>query len=397
MNDQIKLFNKKEECCGCSACANICPKGAITMEDDGLGFLYPKIDKAKCIKCGLCKKVCDFNSNYDKSLNLDKPEFYAVWHKNEVELASSQSGAAFIALSDWVLKKNGIVYGAGYVGHFRVVHKRATNKVERDEFKGSKYVQSDLNTVFKQVKNDLENNKYVMFSGTPCQIAGLKSFLKLSKVNSEKLYVIDLICHGVPSPKFWEDYLNYLENKKNNTLVKVNFRDKKFGWASHKESFQFSDTYTYTYTYNFYQEIMFRQSCNICHFANLRRTGDVTIGDFWGIGKISPELEKENKGVSLLLINTFKGKELFNLIKQELNFIKTDTEHCMQPNLQFPTIMNSKKDEFEKDYIKYGFVYVAKKYGNLGWKYRVLDSLKKVKNESKVLSWVWNLIRNRVK
>ena len=396
MNVQIKLFNKKEDCCGCSACANICPKSAINMEADELGFLYPRIDETKCIKCGLCKKVCAFNSNYDKNLNLDEIDIYAVWHKNIDELASSQSGAAFIALSDWVLNKNGIVYGAGYTGHFRVVHKRATTKTERDEFKGSKYVQSDLNTVFKQVKTDLENNQYVMFSGTPCQIAGLKSFLKLSKVNSEKLYVIDLICHGVPSPQFWEDYLNYLEYKNNNTLTKVNFRDKKFGWASHKESFQFSNT-TYTYTYIFYQEIMFRRSCSICHFANLRRTGDVTIGDFWGIGKISTELEKANKGVSILLINTIKGKELFNFIKPEINFIKTNIEHCLQPNLKFPTIMNSKKDEFEKDYIKYGFIYVAKKYGNLGWKYKVLDSLRKVKNESKVLSWVWNLIRNKVK
>lgn len=394
MNEQIKLFNKKEDCCGCSACANICPKGAITMEADGLGFLYPKIDEAKCIKCGLCKKVCSFNSNYDRSLNLNEPEVYAVRHKDLKEIVTSRSGAVFIALSDWVLNKNGIIYGAGYTGHFRVVHKRAVTKIERDEFKGSKYVQSDLNTVFKQVKNDLENNQYVMFSGTPCQTAGLRAFLKLTGVNIDKLFLIDIVCHGVPSPYFWRDYIDYIERKNKQKVIEVNFRDKtKFGWTAHKESFKLEDTYTYT----FYQHIMFRRSCGVCHFTNLKRPSDITIGDFWGWQKVNPEFNADDKGVSLILLNTEKGIKLFQLIKQEINFIKTDTEHCMQPNLQHPSVIHPKRDEFEKDYIKYGFVYVAKKYGNLGWKYKVLDSLRKVKNESKVLSWIWNLIRNRVK
>lgn len=400
MNEQIKLFNKKEDCCGCSACANICPKGAITMEADGLGFLYPKIDEAKCIKCGLCKKVCSFNSNYDRSLNLNEPEVYAVRHKDLKEIVTSRSGAVFIALSDWVLNKNGIIYGAGYTGHFRVVHKRAVTKIERDEFKGSKYVQSDLNTVFKQVKNDLENNQYVMFSGTPCQTAGLRAFLKLTGVNIDKLFLIDIVCHGVPSPYFWRDYIDYIERKNKQKVIEVNFRDKtKFGWTAHKESFKLEDTYTYTYTYTytFYQHIMFRRSCGVCHFTNLKRPSDITIGDFWGWQKVDSKFNADDKGVSLVLLNTEKGKKLFELIKPEINFIKTDTEHCMQPNLQHPSVIHPKRDEFEKDYIKYGFVYVAKKYGNLGWKYRVLDSLKKVKNRSKVLSWIWNLIRNKVK
>lgn len=394
MNEQIKLFNKKEDCCGCSACANICPKGAITMEADGLGFLYPKIDEAKCIKCGLCKKVCSFNSNYDRSLNLNEPEVYAVRHKDLKEIVTSRSGAVFIALSDWVLNKNGIIYGAGYTGHFRVVHKRAVTKIERDEFKGSKYVQSDLNTVFKQVKTDLENNQYVMFSGTPCQTAGLRAFLKLTGVNIDKLFLIDIVCHGVPSPYFWRDYIDYIERKNKQKVIEVNFRDKtKFGWTAHKESFKLEDTYTYTYTYTFYQHIMFRRSCGVCHFTNLKRPSDITIGDFWGWQKVNPEFNADDKGVSLVLLNTEKGKNLFELIKSEINFIKTDTKYCMQPNLQHPSVIHPKRDEFEKDYIKYGFVYVAKKYVNLGWKYKVLDSLKKVKNESKVLSWAWNLIK----
>ena len=397
METKIILFDKKEDCCGCTACVNICPKGAITMQPDGLGFLYPQINEVKCVKCGLCKKVCDFNKDYDKSLNLKNPDVYAIQHKNKDELEKSQSGAAFVIFSDWILNHNGVVYGAGYSEYFKVIHKRAETKIERDEFRGSKYVQSDLNTVFLKIKNDLENGKIVLFTGTPCQTAGLKSFLFYAKVDTKKLFLIDLVCHGVPSPQMWNDYLEYLERKNNAKITKVNFRDKKFGWASHKESFQFNNTYTYTYTYLFYQHIMLRESCGNCFFANVHRPSDITIGDYWGIEKIKPELYKENEGVSLVLINTEKGKKIFEQIKKDINYFQTDLENCLQPNLQYPTILHDERKLFEEDYVKHGFVYVAKKYGNLGWKYEVLDKLRKIKNESKFLSWVWRKLKNNIK
>ena len=388
MENEIKLFNKKEDCCGCTACENICPKGAITMQPDSLGFLYPQISKEKCIKCGLCKKVCAFNTDYDKNANFKEPNVYAVRHKDMNEIATSRSGAVFIALSDCILSNNGVIYGVGYTGHFRVVHKRAVNKVERDEFKGSKYVQSDLNGIFKQVKSDLQNDKFVLFSGTPCQIAGLKSFLILSGIKRDKLYLVDIVCHGVPSPYFWRDYIEYLENKTKQKVIGVDFRDKsKFGWSAHKESFQFEDTYTYT----FYQHIMFRRSCGICYFTNLQRPSDITIGDFWGWQKVDPEFNADDKGVSLVLINTLKGQKLFEKIKADIYYIQTDTEHCMQPNLEHPSVIHQKRDAFEEDYIKHGFVYVAKKYGNLGWKYKFLDKLRKLKNENKFLSLIWKI------
>lgn len=394
MGSKIILFEKKEDCCGCTACANICPKSAIAMQPDGLGFLYPVIDDAKCIKCGLCKKVCAFNADYDKNDNFEEPYVYAVRHKDINEIVTSRSGAVFVALSDWILANNGVIYGVGYTGHFRVVHKRAVNKPERDEFKGSKYVQSDLKDIFKQVKRDLQNDIFVLFSGTPCQVAGLKSFLTLSRIETEKLYLIDIVCHGVPSPYFWRDYIKYIENKKKQKVIAVDFRNKsKFGWTAHKESFQFEDTYTYTYTYTFYQHIMFRRSCGICHFTNLQRPSDITIGDFWGWQKVDPEFNADDKGVSLVLINTLKGQKLFEEIKEDIHYIQTDTQHCLQPNLQHPSVIHPKRNDFEKDYIRHGFVYVAKKYGNLGWKYEVLDKLRKIKNESKFLSWVWRKLK----
>ena len=394
MGSKIILFDKKEDCCGCTACVNICPKNAITMQPDGLGFLYPVIDDTKCIKCGLCKKVCAFNAEYNKNDNFEEPYVYAVRHKDINQIATSRSGAVFIALSDCILSKNGIIYGAGYTGHFRVVHKRAVNKAERDEFKGSKYVQSDLDDIFKQVKSDLQNDRFVLFSGTPCQVAGLKSFLTLSRIKTEKLYLIDIVCHGVPSPYFWRDYIDYIENKAKQKVIGVNFRNKsKFGWTAHKESFKLEDTYTYTYTYTFYQHIMFRQSCGICHFTNLQRPSDITIGDFWGWQKVDPEFNADDKGVSLVLINTLKGQKLFEEVKEHIHYIQTDTKHCLQPNLQHPSAIHPKRDDFEKDYIRNGFVYVAKKYGNLGWKYEVLDKLRKIKNESKFLSWIWRNLK----
>ena len=186
------------DCCGCTACASICNHDAIIMKPDALGFLYPEVDGDKCTNCGLCEKVCSFNDNYDTSLNFKDPVAYGARHKNIDEVMKSRSGAVFVALSDYILDNGGIVYGAGYTDHFRVVHKRATTKDERDEFRGSKYVQSDMNSIFRQVKNDLKNGFTVLFSGTPCQTSGLSSYV--GKTLRENLILIDLVCHGVPGP-----------------------------------------------------------------------------------------------------------------------------------------------------------------------------------------------------
>lgn len=228
----------KSQCCGCTACASICAHDAITMQPDTLGFLYPVVDKDKCVDCGLCEKVCAFNDHYDTSLNLPKPDAYAARHKDMKEVETSRSGAAFIAISDYVLENGGVVYGAGYTDHFRVVHKRAVTKEERDEFKGSKYVQSDLTGVFRRVKQDLKDGLTVLFSGTPCQTAGLHSYI--GKKLRANLILVDIVCHGVPGPYIWRDYIAYLEKKQGDKICWVNFRDKqKFGWKAHHETFKF--------------------------------------------------------------------------------------------------------------------------------------------------------------
>lgn len=228
----------KSRCCGCTACASICAHDAITMQPDALGFLYPVVDKDKCVDCGLCEKVCAFNDHYDTSLNLPQPDAYAARHKDMKEVETSRSGAAFIAISDYVLENGGVVYGAGYTDHFRVVHKRAATKEERDEFKGSKYVQSDLTGVFRQVKQDLKDGLTVLFSGTPCQTAGLNAYI--GKKLRENLILVDIVCHGVPGSYLWRDYIAYLEKKQGDKICWVNFRDKQeYGWKAHHETFKF--------------------------------------------------------------------------------------------------------------------------------------------------------------
>lgn len=375
----------KADCCGCTACASICPKDAITMEPDTLGFKYPKVDLDKCIDCGLCEKVCAFNDNYDKSLNLKEPEIYAARHKDIHEIETSRSGAAFIAISDYILENGGIVYGVGYKDHFRVAHKRATTKEERNEFKGSKYVQSDLDGIFRQVKEDLKQGNTVLFSGTPCQTAGLNSYI--GKKFRENLVLVDIVCHGVPSPYIWRDYLTYIEEKYKNEVVKVDFRDKsRIGWSGHIESFIFNNgrkVESRIYTDLFYKHIMLRPSCSKCHFTNYIRPSDFTIADYWGWEKISKDFNDDNKGCSLLFINTIKGQILLNKISSNLFLLKSDKEKSVQPNLEKPSVLDKRNTDFIIDFQRRGFKYVAKKYGNMGWRYLINTNINKAKRKIK--------------
>lgn len=365
------------DCCGCTACVSICTHGAITMSPDALGFLYPVVDDSKCIDCGLCEKVCSFNERYDCSLNLRKPDVYGARHKDMKEIETSRSGAAFIAISDVILESGGVVYGVGYTDHFRVVHKRAVTKEERNEFKGSKYVQSDLGDVFKQVRRDLKDGLTVLFSGTPCQIAGLKAYI--GERLCQNLFLIDVVCHGVPAPYVWRDYLVYLEEKQGDKIIFVDFRDKQnFGWMAHKETYRFVgnkqlfiNNLDENFTFLFKKHIMFRESCGICHFSNTKRPSDITLADFWGWEKTNPDFNADNKGASLILVNTDKGRKLFKKAEIDLNIIPAQLENCLQPNLQHPSIIHPKRLQFEKDYIKKGFSYIMKKYGKQGWKMRV--------------------------
>ena len=377
-------INDKANCCGCTACASVCAHDAITMQPDVMGFLYPIVDKSKCVDCGLCEKVCAFNDHYDTSLNLPDPKAYAARHKDIQEVETSRSGAAFIAISDYVLENGGVVYGAGYTDHFRVIHKRATNKEERNEFKGSKYVQSDMNTIFRQVKNDLKNGITVLFSGTPCQTAGLNSYVgeKLRK----HLILIDIICHGVPSPYIWHDYINYIEKKYNKKITKVDFRDKsRVGWSKHIESFMFQGEKieSQMYTKLFYKHIMFRQSCGECYYTNLQRPSDITIGDLWGWEKLMIKFNEDNKGCSLVITNTSLGKLIFDKISNKTINTQININDFLQPNLIKPSHLSRFSNKFARTYHKKGFNYAYNKYINKKEETLIHKIINKIKNIAK--------------
>ncbi len=362
-----------KDCCGCTACASICPKDAIQMVSDSMGFKFPKIDVLKCVECGQCERVCAFNDDYLTPCNFETPLLYGVRQKNKDEVMKSRSGGAFPAFSDYVLGKKGVIYGAGYKGHFVVSHRRVDNVACLDELRGSKYVQSDLEGIFRQVKEDLVSGKWVLFSGTGCQTAGLSSYIP-DKLK-ERLVLVDIVCHGVPGPNVWRDYLGYVEKKAGNKVEEVEFRNKKiFGWKAHHESFRFVNSHIITttaYSYLFYQHIMLRECCGNCHFTNLRRTGDLTIADFWGWEKTNKDFNKDDKGVSLVLVNTPKGQALFDAVKGKFDVIEPLLEDCMQTHLMKPTLHSPKRETFVKDYERRGIEYIMRKYGNEGWRYAV--------------------------
>ena len=228
--------SKKSECSGCTACKCSCPKNAIEMIYDEEGFQYPFINKEKCIECGLCYNICP---NIIKNEENTIIEAHGAKHKNEIERFTSRSGGVFVAISDYILELGGVIYGAELNDRFEVEHGRAIIKEQRDKFKGSKYIQSDMKNIILDIKKDLQNGKKVLFSGTPCQVAGVKA--AIPKKYYDNLNTCDLICHGVPSKRVFRDFLRYIENKENKRIKRFIFRDKRFGWNSHFETFIFED------------------------------------------------------------------------------------------------------------------------------------------------------------
>lgn len=290
---------------------------------------------------------------------------FAVKHKDlDIRLAS-RSGGCFTAISDYVLEQGGVVYGCYLNEQLVAVHGRATTKEERNRFRGSKYVQSDKRDTFLQVKQDLKNGLFVLFSGTTCEVAGLRAFLK--NVDSTRLILVDILCHGVPSPLLWEKYKEYCQNKVGSPASAANFRDKrKFGWASHFETLRFQSGKEYSskdYACIFYSHYGLRPSCYHCRYKNINHPSDFTLADCWGIGKNMPRFD-DNKGVSLLLVNTEKAQILFDSINTCFDYKEVDIKDYMQLPLRSAChVNNNKRSRFWKELATNSFSYIVNKYG----------------------------------
>lgn len=357
------LNREKKDCSGCTACVEVCPVGAIKMERDEEGFFYPKVDNNICVHCNKCDSFCSFKSCRRRDIS-DLPKAYGVKHKQIQERRTSRSGGAFIALSDSVLRENGVVYGAVTGENGYVYHLRAENACERDFMKGAKYVQSDINGVFSKIIDDLSSDRKVLFSGTPCQVMGLLTLLDYKGINRDNLLTCDLVCHGVPSPQIWENYYSLIQARYKRKIVKADFRDKSLGWDTHCESFVLDNgkkIISRDYTDLFYDHIIFRPSCHNCRFSNINRPGDITLADFWGIENSDPSFE-DNAGVSLVLLNTEKGEKAFCNSNQDMDYIKCDIRRCLQPTLVKPSKPSPRRELFWKSYYEKGFEKTLKEF-----------------------------------
>lgn len=325
--NNINLVDEKI-CTGCGACYNICPKKAITMKPNEEGFLYPIINEDECIDCGLCLKSCAaYNPQYE---NSKEPECYAVWANDEIRMKSA-SGGAFTLLANYILDKGGYVCGAAWDNDFNVEHKIINKKEELHELQGVKYIQSSTKNTFKEIKSILSTGKLVLFVGTPCQVAGLKAFLQ--NKDYANLILVDLVCHGVPSPGVWQQYLE--EKGFAGNISNIKFRNKRYGWSQSLEiSLNNSIKYCGVPPIDTFYETFFilmntRKSCGNCSFARITRQGDLTIGDAWNC---QPSMN-DNKGTSEILVNTPKGKDIFNKIKTKIyKYEKMDLNSAIKGN-----------------------------------------------------------------
>lgn len=327
----LKLISK-HDCCGCTACASICPKGCIAMTADSEGFYYPEINENLCINCGLCEKVCPLLHKPAQHTILN---VYGAKNCDDGIRYTSSSGGMFTLFAMDVLNKGGVVFGAAFDGSLQVCHTGISTIQELEKLRGSKYVQSNMTGIFKKVRTLLNNGKKVLFSGTPCQIAGLKGFLMK---DYENLTTVDVVCHGVPSAKVYNKYLQEIASDTGESITKVNFRDKANGWKQGETLF-FTKTHRIgapkrqeTYMRLFLNNVSIRPSCGDCAFNNKRSLADVTIADYWGIDKQFPEFD-DDKGITLVLINTTNGQHLFDSIKDKTTYISTDFEKGAQYNL----------------------------------------------------------------
>lgn len=330
----------KSNCCGCRACAQACPKSCISMLADQEGFLYPQVDHAQCIDCGLCERVCPELNIYEAQMPL---HVAAAVNRDADILKRSSSGGVFNALAQHIIKRGGVVFGARYDSNWQVVIDHTETIEGIASFMGSKYVQASTGTAFSDARKLLEQGREVLFSGTPCQIAGLKHYLRKDYPN---LLTVDIICHGTPSPKVWEKYLKQIASELQ-AIKEIDFRNKEKGWKGYNFKLQYNDkeeTITIqmpftqnTYMKAFLSDMILRPSCYDCCAKSGRSHSDITIADFWGISSVFPELD-DDRGTGLVIINSDRGKFLLEM--PELNIRLTELEQAIACN---PSYLRSVK------------------------------------------------------
>ena len=379
----MKQVLEKSRCTGCTTCMNICPKGAITMIEDSDGFKYPVIDQDKCINCGLCVKTCPvLNTKENESLN----KCYVGYNKSEEVRLNSSSGGIFSLIANHILDQKGIVIGAAFNKENELKHIAIEKTKDLNKLMGSKYLQSDLTNIFKYIKENIKERK-ILFVGTPCQVGGLKAFIKNDYDN---LICVDLVCHGVPSPKLFKKYIEELENE-NGKLLNYNFRDNSTGWDTYSNTAKFKDKTIKEdrrqnkYMKLFLSDVALRQSCFNCNFKLGNKYSDITLGDFWGIKKHYPEMYNKS-GVSAIIINTKQGEELFNNINKDIKYKECKLEEILSgnPSLKISGKEPKTRNNFFKELDNLSISALTKKYQ------KKISLLSKIKRKLKSLIKIGN-------
>lgn len=363
----MPILPTQKDCCGCTACESICSHNAITMRADDEGFLHPFIDNEICVDCKLCEKVCPILKRDATERVKSYKEIYAGRLKDAELLHLSSSGGAFYALAKATIEAGGVVFGAEYNSNCEVIHGVATTLEECAKFRGSKYVQSNISGIYSKVKFFLNKDIPVLFSGTPCQVAGLKLYLRK---DFDKLITMDLVCHAVPSPLIFKDYKAFVEKKLNKRLIAINMRDKEVReWLepfSNRFQFDNGDEMVDPEGVIGWNTILFtklidRPSCHKCRFANFDRMGDVTVADFWDYSNKRPDL-RDNRGTSLVIVNTEKGIDILSRIKEYFEIFPISEDEARQRNLETPTTEGKDRNAFWAYYYKHGFEKSCQKF-----------------------------------
>lgn len=351
-NNMLQL-QQKEACCGCHACSQICPKHCITMHEDEEGFRYPGINKSECIACGLCEKVCPILKTVSEEAPPEPQALAACSSGEDIRLASS-SGGIFTLLAQQILAQEGTVYGAAMTSVTEANHIRVCQPQQLQLLRGSKYIQSNIGTCYIQAREDLQSGKTVLFSGTPCQIEGLRSFLGK---DYSRLFCVDIICHGVPSPMVWRKYVQHREKQAGSHAVRVNFRHKRYGWREYSLVLGFANGKTYStsfaqdpYMRAYLHDLCLRPSCYQCRFKKCSRVSDITLADFWGIERVSPQMD-DNKGTSLVILHTQKAHQLMQQISDQMRYEEVALTSALRQNPSMVTAANrpDSRDSFLRD------------------------------------------------
>ena len=344
------------DCCGCQACMMICGKNAITMSVNEEGFAYPVLNSDKCVRCGLCAKVCPMEKDYVRE--AADPDIYAVKSKSGEVLQSSSSGGMFSILSRWILDRGGVVYGAAFDESFRLSHIRGETDRDILKMRTSKYVESDISGVYEAARSDLLAGRYVLLTGTPCQISALLAWLKMRHVPTDTLYTMDVICHGVPSRKVWADYVDILRKDflpSGHRITGINMRSKKVSWekqevAATLDSGEVKLLSDFSFNRLFLSLNITRPSCFHCRYTSYQRVSDFTLGDFWNFDQARLRFDPRG-GVNEVLVNTAKGRALFEQVRENADIQPLTKEVAWQPHLEYPAKEPAGRAKFWNEYL----------------------------------------------